>query len=177
MWKKIAIAVVMLILGLVGYAATRPGTYEVVRSETIQAPADKVQALITDFHAWEKWSPWDRLDPQLKRSYSGAASGVGAIYEWKGNDEVGSGRMTITAVDPGKSVSIKVEFSEPFAAINPTLFTLEASGSATKVSWKMNGDVMGLPGKLMGIFMDMDAMIGKNFESGLDNLKAIAEKT
>lgn len=176
MWKKIAVVVVVLILGLLGYAATQPSTFEVVRSETIQAPADKVLALIADFHAWEKWSPWDRLDPQLKRTYSGSASGVGAIYEWKGNDDVGSGRMTITAVEPGKSVSIKVEFTEPFAATNPTLFSLEPSGSATKVSWKMNGDVMGLPGKVIGLFMNMDAMIGKDFESGLDNLKAIAEK-
>lgn len=176
MWKKALLAVIVLILGVVGYAATQADTFEVVRTETVQAPPEKVQALLTDFHAWEKWSPWDRLDPQLKRSYSGAAAGVGAIYEWKGNDDVGSGRMTITAVVPGKSVAIKVEFLEPFAATNPTQFTLEPSGSATKVSWKMTGEVMGLPGKLMGLFMNMDAMIGKDFESGLDNLKAIAEK-
>ncbi len=176
MWKKIAAAVIVLCLGVVAYAAIQPDTFEVVRSETIQAPADKLQALLLDFHAWEKWSPWERLDPQLKRTYSGAASGVGAIYEWKGNDDVGSGRMTITAADPGNSVSIKIEFQEPFATTNLTLFSLEPSGSATKVSWKMTGEVMGLAGKLMGLFMNMDAMIGKDFESGLDNLKVLAEK-
>lgn len=176
MAKKIAIGIAVLLAALLIFAAVQPDSLVIQRSETVQAPAAKVQALLQDFHAWEQWSPWDRMDPQLKRTYSGSAAGVGAIYQWSGNDEVGSGRMTITGVEEGRSVTIRLEFTEPWQASNTTVFTLAASGSATRVTWAMTDANRGFASKLIGLIMDMDAMIGKDFEAGLENLKAIAEK-
>lgn len=176
MVKKVAIGLALAVAALLGYAALQPDTLVVQRSETIQAPVARVQALVQDFHAWEQWSPWDRLDPQMKRAYAGAPSGKGAVYEWQGNDDVGSGRMTITDVDEGKSVAIQVTFSEPWHADNRALFRFASNGSATQVTWSMTDADRGFGSKLAGLVMDMDAAIGKDFEAGLENLKALAEK-
>lgn len=176
MVKKIAIGLAILAAALLGFAALQPDEVVIQRSETIQAPVAKVQALVHDFHAWEQWSPWDRLDPQMKRSYSGTMAGPGAIYQWQGNDEVGSGRMTITAVEPGKAVRINLEFTEPWQASNTTVFSFAESGSATRVTWIMTDSNRSFASKLAGLVMDMDAAVGKDFEAGLENLKAIAEK-
>ena len=157
------------------YAATSPDTFRVERSASIKAPPEKIYALINDFHQFGAWSPWEQLDPQMKRSYSGAASGKGAVYAWQGNKEVGAGRMEIMdAVAPSK-VLIKLDFLQPFEAHNTTEYTLRTQGDATTVTWAMHGPSPYIA-KVMGIFASMDSMVGKDFEKGLAKLKAEAEK-
>lgn len=179
MIKKILLAVVavvaVFVVGVLGLASTKPDTFQVERSATIQAPPEKVYALLSDFRQWEAWSPWDKLDPAMKRTYSGTDREMGAIYEWEGNDKAGKGRMEITeAVAPSKVV-IKLDFIVPFESHNVTEFTVTPDGDAQKLTWKMSG-ANNFISKIMTVFMDMDAMIGKDFEAGLAILKAIAEK-
>jgi uncharacterized protein YndB with AHSA1/START domain len=175
MLKKIAIAVVVLIAAVLIYAATRPDQFQVERAAAIAAPPERVFALINDLHAWSAWSPWEHLDPAMKKTLSGADSGKGAVYEWRGNKAVGQGRMEITDSVPPSQVVIKLDFIEPFAAHNVTVFSLEPQGAMTRVRWTMQGASPYLS-KLMGVFVDMDKMIGKDFETGLANLKLAAEK-
>ena len=175
MLKTIAIAIVVVIAGILAFAATRPDTFSVQRSTTIRAPADKIHTLINDFHRWGEWSPWEKLDPEMKRTFSGPPAGVGTIYEWTGNSKVGAGRMEIMTSAPASKVDIKLDFIRPFEGHNVTIFTLTPRGQTTQVNWTMNGPAPFIT-KLMGVFVSMDTMIGKDFESGLANLKAIAEK-
>ncbi len=175
MLKTIAIAIVVVIAGILAFAATRPDTFSVQRSTTIRAPADKIHTLINDFHRWGEWSPWEKLDPEMKRTFSGPPAGVGTIYEWTGNSKVGAGRMEIMTSAPASKVDIKLDFIRPFEGHNVTIFTLTPQGQTTQVNWTMNGPAPFIT-KLMGVFVSMDTMIGKDFESGLANLKAIAEK-
>ncbi len=175
MLKTILLVVVVLILALVAFAATRPDTFRVERSATIKAPADKLFPLIDDFHAWAQWSPWEKLDPQMKRTHSGAASGKGEIYEWEGNKDVGKGRMEITESTPPTKIVIKLDFLEPYEQHAITEFDFAQSGDSTKITWAMSGQ-NNFMSKLMCIFMNMDSMIGKDFEAGLANLRAVAEK-
>lgn len=180
MVKKILIGVAavlgLAIVGILGAASMQPESFAVKRSIEIKAPAEKAQALVADLHAWDKWSPWEKLDPAMKKTFSGAASGVGAVYEWTGNSDVGKGRMTITAVDPGKSVKIKLEFLEPFQATNDTEFTFAAAGEGTKVEWIMSGKNDNVMKKAMHMMMNMDKMVGGDFEKGLTALKGLVEK-
>ncbi|MNX85021.1 Polyketide cyclase / dehydrase and lipid transport [compost metagenome] len=132
-------------------------------------------AQISDFHRWADWSPYEKLDPAMKKTYRGSASGVGAIYEWEGNDKVGQGSMEIVEAVPGSKVVTKLNFIKPFQANNVAEFTLEPKGDATHVTWAMRGSNPYMA-KVMGIFFDMDKMIGKDFEAGLANLKALSEK-
>lgn len=166
---------VVSVVGVLGYAATRPDTFRVERSTTIQAPPAKAYAQVEDFHKWTAWSPWEKLDPNLKRTYSGAESGKGAVYEWAGDGNVGKGRMEILETAAPTKIFIKLNFTEPFKAENGTLFTFTPEGGATKVTWTMDGRNEYI-GKVMSVFMDMDKMVGKDFETGLANLKALAEK-
>jgi carbon monoxide dehydrogenase subunit G len=175
MFKKIALVIVVLIAAVLVYAATRPDAFSVQRSATIKAPPDKVFAQINDFHAWQAWSPWEKLDPAMQRTHSGAPAGKGAAYAWKGNSKVGEGRMEIIESTPASKVSIQLDFIEPFAARNTADFTLQPVGDATQVTWVMHGPAPFVT-KLMGVFVSMDSMIGKDFEAGLANLKAAAEK-
>ena len=175
MLKKVAVVVLVLVAALLGYAATRPGTFHVERAARIAAPPERVFALIDDFHNWGAWSPWEHIDPALQRTYSGPASGQGAVYEWAGNEHIGKGRMQITEVAPPSKITIALDFFEPFQAHNTAVFTLGAEGDATNVTWAMDGANTYLS-KLIGVFIDMDQMVGKNFETGLANLKAEAEK-
>lgn len=175
MIKKIALIAVALIAALMIFAATLPDTFRVERSASIKAPPEKIYALMNDFHKFGAWSPWEQLDPQMQRSYSGAASGKGAVYAWQGNKEVGAGRMEIIdAVAPSK-VLIKLDFMQPFEAHNTTEYTLRPQGDATTVSWAMFGPTPYIA-KVMGIFASMDSMVGRDFEKGLARLKAEAEK-
>lgn len=176
MVKKIALVLLLLIAGVLAYAATRPDTFHVERSATVSAPPAKIFAIIEDFKQWSAWSPWDKLDPNMKRTYSGAERGVGAIYAWEGNSDVGKGSMEITEAVPNEKMVEKLKFLEPFASQSTVTFTLTAKGQETEIKWAMDGDNEFM-GKLMGIFMDMDTMIGKDFEAGLANLKALAEKS
>ncbi len=175
MLKSIALVIVAAVILLLAYAATRPDIFSVQRAITVQATPDKVLPLLTDFHRWPEWSPWEKLDPSMKRTHSGAANGVGAIYEWDGNDKVGAGRMEVTGVQAPSKVSIKLDFLRPFKSQNVTDYSLVNKGSATEVTWTMSGPSPYIS-KLMGIFVSMDKMIGKDFEAGLANLKAVAEK-
>jgi len=173
--KKIAIVVAVIVAAILAFAATRPDSFRVVRTTSIKAPPEKIYPLLADFHAWPAWSPWEKLDPALRRTFSGAPSGKGAVYEWAGDGKVGAGRMEITdAVVPSK-VAIQLDFAAPIEARNVTAFTLAPAAGATNVTWDMSGPSNYLT-KVMGVFVSMDSMIGKDFEAGLANLKAAAEK-
>lgn len=174
MWKKIGIGAAALIVVLLLVIATRPSTYRVERSATIGAAPEAVYAQVSDFKKWEAWSPWGKLDPSMKTAYEGTQGTVGAVYAWTGNDQVGAGKMTVTAVDPNKRIDIKLEFIKPFASTAANGFVLAPAGKDTKVTWFMEGtnDFMG---KAFTLFMDMDAMIGKDFEKGLADMKKVVE--
>lgn len=174
MLKKIATVVVVLLAALLGYAATRPDTFRVQRATSIDAPPEKIFALVQDFHTWGSWSPWETLDPTMKRTLSGATNGKGAVYEWDGNQNVGKGRMEITEASPPSRVTISLDFMKPFEAHNVAEFTLDAKGTSTNVVWAMHG-ANNYFTKVIGLFVSMDTMIGDNFETGLANLKTLAE--
>ena len=174
--------VVLILAGCLGvavaailvYAATKPDTFRVARSASIKAPPDRIFPLINDFHAWTKWSPYENKDPQMKRTYGANSSGKGAVYEWNGNGQVGSGRITITDARPPSQVLIKLDMLTPFEAHNNVAFTLEPQGDGTTVTWAMQGGVPYLA-KIMHVFFNMDKMVGGDFEAGLANLKTVAE--
>jgi len=178
MLKRIVLGVVgVLGLGLVvigGLAATKPATFQVERSATLAARPDAIYPNIEDFHRWAAWSPWEKLDPQMRKSYTGPERGTGAGYAWSGNSDVGQGRMSITDARPNEQVTIRLEFIEPFAATNETVYTLKPVAAGTEVTWSMNGP-NSFAGKVMSVFVDMDKMIGNDFEEGLANLKRVSE--
>src|SRR5438874_7222816 len=175
MIKTIAIAIVLLIAGVLLFAATRPDTFRVQRSTSIKAPPAKIFSYINEFDRWAAWSPYEKLDPAMKRTRSGPAAGQGAIYEWEGNDKVGKGRMEIAEASPPSKVAIKLDFIKPFEAHNVAEFTLQPKDDGTHVTWVMYGPAPYVS-KLMGLFFNMDRMIGKDFEAGLANLKSLTEK-
>lgn len=175
MLKKIAMGFVVLILIVLALAAMQPDSFRVQRAIAIKAPPEKITPLISDFHQWPQWSPWEKLDPAMKRTFSGAPKDVGAVYEWKGKKDVGSGRMEITSMTPPTRVGIDLVFLEPFESHCVTDFTLENQGETTTVTWTMSGPSNFMT-KLMGLFASMDKMIGKDFEAGLASMKAAAEK-
>jgi hypothetical protein len=173
------VTLIVLGIGIVGFlalVATRPDTYRVERSRRIQAPADIVFAQIEDFRAWPAWSPWEALDPNLKRTYQGPARGVGAAYAWEGNRRVGAGKMTIVHATPPTAVACRLEFREPFASVANTAFTLQPEGDrAVTVTWSMDG-TNGFTAKLISTFMSMDRMIGDQYEKGLATLESVARE-
>ena len=175
MIKTIAIIIIVVLVAVFGYAATRPDMFAVERSVTINAPPEKIYPLIDDFHNWGAWSPYEQMDPAMKRTMSGAAAGRGAIYAWEGNANAGTGRMEITEAKPSSKITIELDFTKPFAAHNAVDFTLEPAGTATNVTWAMHGSNAYIA-KVMGLFVNMDKMIGGQFESGLASLKSAAEK-
>jgi uncharacterized protein YndB with AHSA1/START domain len=171
----IVTVIIIAIAAVLIYAATRPDAFTVQRAATIKAPAQRVFPLINDFHNWPSWSPWEKLDPAMKKTISGSPSGKGAIYEWEGNSKAGKGRMEITDSTPPSKVNINLDFEKPFRANNKTEIALLPQGDSTNVTWKMTGSSPFMM-KVMGIFMNMDNMIGKDFEAGLASIRAIAEK-
>ena len=175
MIKKIALAIGVLIVAVLLYAATRPGTLHVERSAAINAAPERIFPLINDFHQWGGWSPYETIDPAMKRTYSGSPEGKGAVYEWVGNNEVGSGRMEITDTSQSLGVTIKLDFTAPLEGHNVAQFTLVPEGGSTRVTWTMDGPTPYI-GKLIGVFINMDTMIGGAFDEGLANVKRIAEK-
>ena len=144
-------------------------TFKVTRNALIPAPADDIFPLVNSFREWTKWSPWESADPAMDRSYSGNDSGVGARYAWSGNRKAGSGTMEIVASTAPNSIKIRLEFTKPFKAVNPTTFTLMQAGSGTQVTWTMTGENTGI-GKVFALFMNMDKMVGTDFEKGLASL-------
>jgi polyisoprenoid-binding protein YceI/carbon monoxide dehydrogenase subunit G len=175
MLKKIAIVLAALIGLVLIVAATKPDTFIVERSITINAPPQTVYSLIDDFHKWGEWSPWEKLDPNMERTHSGAASGVGAVYAWQGNSDVGQGRMEITDSSPPSKITIQLDFIAPMEASNVTVFELTPQGEATNVRWSMSG-ANNYVAKLMHVFMSMDSLVGGDFEKGLADMKVAAEK-
>ena len=175
MIATIVSAVLVLIAALLGFAATKPATFRVRRAASIKARPEKVFPFLADFHQWTSWSPWEKLDPALQRTYGGAASGKGAVYEWEGNKKVGKGRMEITEAQPPSKLTIKLDFLKPFEAHNVTEFALDGKADTTDVTWSMTGPNTFMT-KVMSLFTSMDRMIGKDFEAGLANLKALAER-
>jgi uncharacterized protein YndB with AHSA1/START domain len=165
----IAIAVVLVL------ASTKPSIFRVQRTTEVKAPAEKIFPLINDFHQWSTWSPYEHKDPAMKRSYSGAASGKGAVYAWEGDKNVGSGRMEILDASAPSKIVIKLDFFKPFEAHNTAEFTMLPQGDATILRWLMHGPAPFMH-RVMQVFMSIDSMIGKDFEAGLGNLKRLTEK-
>jgi hypothetical protein len=174
MIKKILIALALVIAVLLAVVAMRPAGFRITRSTTITAPAAAVFAQVNDFHKWEAWSPWAKLDPAMKVAYDGPPDGPGAIYTWSGNSEVGSGRMTLLESHPNDVVRIEVEFIKPIAATNTAEFTFTPQGNQTVVNWTMTG-TNNFMGKAFDLVMNMDKMVGSDFEKGLARLKSTLE--
>jgi carbon monoxide dehydrogenase subunit G len=174
MLKYILVGLIAVVVAFLGVVAVQPSHYHIERSATIAAPPAAVFPHVNDFHQWDAWSPWAKLDPDMKESFAGPAAGVGAIYAWTGNDKVGEGRMTLSASRPNESVDIKLEFIKPFASTCATAFTFKPQGDATAVTWTMDGE-NNFVAKAFCLFMNMDKTVGGDFEKGLAQMKAVAE--
>ncbi len=178
MFETIAVIAAVLGLAIVAIlilAATRPNTFSVQRATTVRAPAEKIFPLINDFRQWGSWSPYEHKDPAMKRTFGGAASGKGAVYAWDGNKNVGSGRMEILDTSAPAKIVIKLDFFTPFEGHNTAEFTMLPQGDATNLTWLMHGPAPFMA-KIMHVFMNIDRMVGKDFEIGLANLKRLTEK-
>lgn len=173
MLKKLLLAVALLLLAMIAFIATRPGEFRIARSAVIEAPPTIVFGLVNDIHHWRRWSPWEKIDPDMKRTYSGEYSGVGAEYAWEGNDQVGKGRMVIKQSEPPKRIGIEIEFISPFAATNQVSFDFEPVGKGTRVTWAMEG-TNDFIGKVFDLLMDFDSMVGADYDRGLTKLGEIA---
>ncbi|MBL8935494.1 MAG: SRPBCC family protein [Archangium sp.] len=173
MLKKLALGLGVVVAGLLIAIVTRPSEFAIKRSLAIAAPPEIVYAHVVDFHEWAAWSPWDGLDPSMKKTYTGGP-GVGAKYEWNGNDKVGSGAMTIADAKPNEAVGITLEFKTPIEATNRTDITFAKSATGTDVTWSMSGK-NNFMSKAFSLFVDMDKMVGADFDKGLGSLKGVSE--
>ena len=171
-----AIVVAAALAVILAIAATKPATFRIERTASIAAPPERIFPLVKDFRGWRAWSPYEKLDPEMKRTFSGATCGKGAAYAWDGNSKAGAGRMEITDAAAPSKVVIRLDFDRPFKAHNVAEFSIEPRPDGSRVTWTMTGPNLFM-GKVMSVFMNMDTLIGKDFEAGLANLKAIAEKT
>jgi|SRR5579872_5559605 len=170
----IAIAVAAIVVVFLVVVAMQPPDFRVTRTATVSAPPAIVFAQVNDFHQWEAWNPWGKIDPAMRKIYEGAAAGVGAKYSWIGNSQVGEGNMTIIDSHPSDLVRIKLEFLKPFKGTNTAEFTFRPQGDETVVTWNMVGKLNFIT-KAFHLFMNMDRMIGGQFEKGLADMKAIVE--
>lgn len=174
MLRKVLLGIAALIIILVGIIYTRPSTFRVERATRIEAPPDVVYALVSDFRAWDRWSPWAHLDPSMKVTYGGQPSAIGSTMSWTGNDKVGEGSMRITETKPPQALAMRLEFIKPMASVNRSDFTFKPDGTGTKVDWVMTGP-LDFMGKGMDLFVGMDRMIGPDFEKGLASMRREAE--
>ncbi len=174
MLLKIFMGVAVIVVGFVVVVALQPSDFRVTRMVTIAAPPSAVFAQVNDFHNWVAWSPWEKLDPALKRSYEGAPAGTGAMYAWVGNHQVGEGRMTVMESRPSELIRIKLDFVKPFRGTNIAEFTFEPRGDQTAVTWTMTGQ-KNFMAKAIHLFMSMDRMVGGYFEQGLAQMKSLVE--
>ncbi len=174
MLKKILIALAAIAVVFVGYVAMQPSEFRVVRSATVAAPTPDVFAQVNNFHNWQAWSPWAKLDPAAKATFGGPSAGPGAVFTWAGNDKIGEGRMTLTESHPTDLVKVKVEFVKPFEGTNTTEFTFKPQGGQTAVTWSMAGH-NNFVAKALCLFMNMDRMVGRDMENGLAQLKSVVE--
>lgn len=173
-WTLAAVAAVIVVFLIV--VALQPSDFRIERSATMRAPAPAAFAQVNDFQNWQAWSPWEKVDPALKRQYEGPKAGTGAVYAWQGNKDVGEGRMTIMESRPAEVVRIKLEFFKPFAATNTAEFSFKPAGAdTTAVTWSMAGQNTFLS-KAISLFIDMDRMVGGMFDQGLTQMKAIVER-
>ena len=176
MIKIILILLAVAILAVLAYAATKPDAYTVTRSQLINAPADQLHAIINSPREFEKWSPYSPKDPQMKNTYSGPASGVGARNDFVGNNQVGQGSVEIIRSTAPREVAMRLIMVKPFAADNEVVYSLQQQGATTQVTWAMTAKNPYFA-KVIGVFINMDKMIGGDFEVGLQKLKALAEKS
>lgn len=174
MLKKLLISLAVIVVVFLVVVALQPKEFRVARSTTISAAPSAVFAQVNDFHKWAAWNPWGKIDPAMKQTYEGAQSGVGAIYNWAGNNEVGEGRMTIVESRPSDLIRVKLEFFKPFAGTSTAEFTFKPAGNQTMVTWNMFGE-NNFMAKAIHLFMNMDKMIGDQFEKGLADMKAVVE--
>ena len=174
-YKIVLLGIALVIVGFLVIVALQPSHYQVSRSTTVATPPADVFAQVNDFHNWEAWSPWAKLDPNAKNTFEGPASGKGAKFKWSGNDEVGEGLMTVTESKPSEMVKIDLEFIRPFPGLSNVEFTFKPTGDQTTVTWTMSGENSFI-GKGMCMFMNMDKMVGGDFERGLASMKVAAEK-
>jgi hypothetical protein len=176
MLKKFLVGAGVVIALFVAVVATRTSTYHVERKAEVAAPADVVFAEVNDLHNWAAWSPWEKLDPAMQRTFEGAAAGVGAVYSWSStNQDVGKGKMTVSESVPGQKVGIQLEFFEPFENVAHVTFSLASAGTGSSVTWAMDGEHI-FVGKAMCMFMDCDTILGADFDKGLASLKVVAER-
>ena len=171
---KILIAVAVIVVVFLVIVALQSKEFRVARSATMAAPPSVVFAQVNDFHKWEAWNPWGKIDPAIKQNYEGAQAGVGAIYTWTGNREVGEGRMTIIESRPSELIRIKMEFFKPFAGNSTAEFTFKPENSQTALTWSMFG-ANNFMAKAMHLVINMDKMIGGQFDRGLASMKSIVE--
>ncbi|MGH7493016.1 MAG: SRPBCC domain-containing protein [bacterium] len=174
MLKKILIALAVIVAGFIGFVAMQPSEYHVARTATISAPAAAIFAHVNDFHKWEAWSPYEKRDPAMKKTYEGAPAGTGAVYGWSGSNEVGEGRATIVESRPNELITIKLEFVKPFAGTNTAAFAFKPEGDQTAVTWSLTGN-NNFISKAICLFVDMDKMVGGDYEQGLAQLKSVVE--
>jgi|HigsolmetaAR202D_1030399.scaffolds.fasta_scaffold00446_1 hypothetical protein len=174
MLKKIVIGIAVIVAAVLAFAATKPDTFHFERSTTITASPEKIAALVTDFRQWRAWSPWENLDPQMQRTYSGPERGPGAVYEWSGNSSAGQGRMEVLS-ESEEAIEFKLDFLKPMATSNTLRFALTPHPQGTEVVWSMDGP-MPYISKLLTVFVSMDTLLAKDFEKGLVDLKAAAEQ-
>ena len=172
--RRILLLLLLIIGGFLGYISSRPDEFQVTRSIAVAAPPEQVYGLVSDFHKWENWSPWAKLDPNSKATFEGPESGPGAVFKWNGNSEVGEGQMTIKDVKPNEQVLIELKFIRPMEDTCETIFDFTPEGDGTQVKWTMQGK-QNFMGKLVCFFMNMDQMVGKDFEKGLQSMKSVAE--
>lgn len=176
MFAKIGIGVAVLLAAFLGIAAMQPADFAIARSTTIEAPAEQVFAQVNDFHAWENWSPWAKLDPSMKKSYEGPTSGEGASYSWSGNGKVGEGQLTNVSSESPKRIVVRLDFLRPMRATNMAEFKFEPQGTGTLVTWTMTGK-NNLIAKAIHLVCSLEKLIGPDFEKGLAQLKATVEST
>jgi Polyketide cyclase / dehydrase and lipid transport len=170
----VLLGLAVLVLVFVVIVTLQPAAFRITRSATMSAPAADAFAQVNDFHNWDAWSPWAKIDPAMKQTYAGAPAGTGAIYTWLGNNQVGEGRMTITQSRPNEMIEIRLEFLRPFKATHTAEFTFQPEGNQTIVTWSMSGH-RNFMLKAFGLFMNMDKMLGGEFEKGLASMKAVVE--
>jgi hypothetical protein len=174
MLKRILLAVAAVVVLFAGYVALQPSTLRIERSTIVVAPPAAVFAEVNDFHNWDAWSPWAKLDPNAKATFEGPSSGEGAIFHWAGNEEVGQGRMTLVESKPDEQIKIRVDFVKPWNGTNTSEFTFKPDGPRTIVTWASSGE-RGFLEKAICVFMNPDKMVGGQFEKGLASLKSVAE--
>lgn len=175
MLRMIVTGIALLVAALLVAILMQPDEFRIQRSALVAAPPAVPFAAVNDLQQWRQWSPWENRDPDMQRQYSGPQAGEGATYRWSGDDSIGEGSMTITGSKPGEQIDIELEFVRPMAATNQVRFVFTPEGENTRVNWSMNGD-NSFMGKAISLVMDMDEMVGNDFEAGLAKLKELSER-